>query len=329
MKILIVRFSSIGDIVLTTPVVRCVKQQLKEVELHYLTKSSYQSILKDNPNIDTIWTIQHSIKEVVEKLKAEKFDFIVDLHNNVRTASLKLQLRTSSKSFNKINFQKWLLVNFKKPISYKGHVVDRYFETVKSLGVTNDNQSCDYFIPETDQIDLRIHGLEAKKYLAVAVGAKFETKQLPVDKTIAVLKQIEFPIVLLGDRSDEEKANQIVAEIPCIDLTGKISLNASAWVVKNAKVLLTNDTGLMHIGSAFSTFIVSVWGNTVPEFGMYPYRPHHPDSFSIHEVQGLDCRPCSKIGFHQCPKGHFNCMRLQNTQEIAKSIQLFFQKQDF
>lgn len=326
MKVLIIRFSSIGDIVLTTPVVRCVKQQIQDVEVHYLTKSSYQIILQNNPYIDKVWTIKNTIDEIVEELKKERFDFIIDLHHNLRTASLKTKLRVPSKAFPKINFQKWLLVNFKKPISYQGHVVDRYFETVQSLNVVNDQKSCDFFIPEEDQIDLRINGVEPKNYLAVAVGAKFETKQLPIEKTIEVLKKVSVPIVLLGDRSDEEKANEITKEIPCIDLTGKINLNASAWMVKNAKILLTNDTGLMHIGSAFDTYIVSVWGNTVPAFGMYPYRPNNKDSYTIHEVLGLNCRPCSKIGFHKCPKGHFNCMMLQDTDKIAEAIRLFVEK---
>lgn len=323
MKILIVRFSSIGDIVLTTPVVRCVKEQIKEVEVHYLTKSSYSILLNGNPYIDKVWSIRDSIDEVIDDLKAESFDFVIDLHHNLRTASLKRKLNVQSKAFPKINIQKWLLVNFKKPISYKGHVVDRYFETVTALGVKNDGKPCDYFIPKEDEIDLRLHGLEEKSYLAVAIGAQFETKQLPIEKTIEVLEKVSVPIVLLGDRNDENKANKISEKIPCVDLTGKINLNASAWVVKNAKVLLTNDTGLMHIGSAFDTSIVSVWGNTVPEFGMYPYRPNNKDSYTIHEVKGLDCRPCSKIGFHKCPKGHFNCMMMQNTDEIAEAINSF------
>lgn len=329
MKVLIVRFSSIGDIVLTTPIIRCIKQQIEGAEVHFLTKQAYQILIQDNLYIDKLWTIQKSINEIIPQLLNEKYDYVVDLHNNIRTRGLKLKLKAKNYTFNKINLQKWLLVNFRKPISYNGHVVDRYFDAVKALGVKNDLLPCDFYIPETDNIDLRIYGIEEKKFLAVAIGAKFETKQLPISKTVEVLRKVSLPIVLLGGKEDEEKGQRIAQEIDCLDLTGKINLNASASIVKRAKVLLTNDTGLMHIGACFNTYIVSVWGNTVPEFGMYPYRPMKKESYTIHEVKNLDCRPCSKIGFHECPKGHFNCMTMQNTDEIAKAINLFVEKEDF
>jgi len=323
MKILVVRFSSIGDIVLTTPVVRCLKKQLPGVEIHYLTKSSFRTILENNPYIDKLWTIGKSTDEVIPDLKKEKFDYLIDLHHNIRTLGLKWKLGVKSFSFEKLNFQKWKLVNFKIPMTYKGHIVDRYLKTAEPLGVKNDGQPCDYFIPEQDEIDLRFYGLEPKKYIVVAIGAQFETKQFPVSKTIEVLKKQELPVLLLGGKQDEEKAARISEELPCLDFTGKLSLNSSAYIVKNAAVLLTNDTGLMHIAACFSTKIVSVWGNTVPELGMYPYMPQNEKSYTMHEVQGLKCRPCSKIGFHACPQKHFNCMLKQDTVAIASTIKSF------
>jgi len=324
MKVLIVRFSSIGDIVLTTPVVRCVKEQIPNVEVHYLTKIGFKIILEDNPHIDKIWTIKDSINEVVENLKKEKFDYLIDLHNNIRTVSLKAKLRVKSFTFNKINIQKWMLVNFKRPIRYQGHVVDRYFETVKKLGVKNDQLPGEFFIPKGDEIDLRMYGIENHQYIAVAVGSQFETKEMPVELLIDVLKVQKLPIILLGyGARDNQRANEIEKAIPVIDLTSQLNLNSSAYVVKNCKVLLTGDTGLMHIGACFPIKIVSVWGNTVPEFGMYPYLPQSPENLTIHEVKDLDCRPCSKIGYHECPKGHFNCMMLQDKSAIANAIKKF------
>lgn len=327
MKILVVRFSSIGDIVLTTPVIRCVKQQVSNCELHFLTKSAFKIILENNPYIDKLWTINQSIDEVLTQLKAEKYDYVIDLHHNIRTLNLKRKLGVKSSSFNKLNIQKWLLVNFKKPINYTGHIVDRYMDAVAPLGVKNDNKLGDYFIPTEDRMDLRVYGIEKKKYIAVALGAQFETKQTPSSVLIETLRNQELPIVLLGGKQDSLRADEIAAVIPCVDLTGKINLNGSAYVVQQAKVLVTNDTGLMHIGACFSDVkIVSIWGNTVPEFGMYPYRPNQSESFSIHEVKDINCRPCSKIGFHKCPKGHFNCMLRQDTAEIDRQIALFVKK---
>lgn len=327
MKILIVRFSSIGDIVLTTPVVRCVKQQLADAEVHYLTKSSFKILFEHNPYVDKLWVIQKSVDEVISELKKENFDYVIDLHHNVRTLGLKLKLGVKSFSFNKLNIQKWKLVKFKQPMKYHGHIVERYFDTVKSIGVSNDGLPCDYFIPKDDEIGLRVYGLEEGNYIAVAIGAQFETKQLPVSKLIEVLQNQDLPIVLLGGKTDEAKAEEIQRHIPCIDMTGKLNLNSSAYVAKNARIVLTNDTGLMHIAACFPNVkIISTWGNTVPDFGMYPYLPTRSSDYSIHEVKNLSCRPCSKIGFHECPKKHFNCMLQQDSEAIRNQIQLFSKK---
>lgn len=317
MKILVVRFSSIGDIVLTSPVVRCIKQQIPNVELHFLTKKSFKSIVSDNPYIDQCITIEKSINEVIDQLKREKYDFIVDLHQNVRTLSLKLKLRVPNATFPKLQIKKWLLVNFKKEIKTKVHIVDRYFKAVEKLNVHNDGLPCDFFIAPQDEINIADHGLVPGKYISFAIGAQFATKRMPVAKMIEVLKKIQAPVVLLGGNMDYETGEKLTISPKIINFCGKFNLQGSASIVKQSKILLTHDTGLMHIASAFQIPIVSVWGNTVPDLGMFPYYPSAPEKYSIHEVQGLTCRPCSKIGFQSCPKKHFNCMQLQNAEVIA------------
>lgn len=126
--------------------------------------------------------------------------------------------------------------------------------------------------------------------------------------------------------NDEERGKEIESELiatgkSVINAINQFSLPESSSIVAQAKILLTNDTGLMHIATAFSIPIVSVWGNTVPELGMYPYYPNRKDLFSIHEVKNLNCRPCSKIGYKSCPKKHFNCMMLQDSNAIAQDIE--------
>lgn len=323
MKILIVRFSSIGDVVLTTPVVRCVKQQLNDVELHFVTKKSFRTVLEGNPNIDKIHTIEKSIDEVITDLKREKYDVVIDLHNNVRTLSLKRKLGAKSYTFPKINFRKFLLTAFKINRMPKLHVVDRYFKTVEPLGVKNDLLPCDFFLTAADEVDLGGYGLEANGFVAVAMGAQFATKQMPLDLMAKALEPINIPIVLLGGPMDEERSSTLVKVLNrenCIDFCGKLSLRQSAYMTKTARVILTGDTGLMHIASCFETPIVSVWGNTVPDFGMYTYAPSKPEIFSNHEVLGLPCRPCSKIGYQSCPKKHFKCMLDQDTEKISNDI---------
>ncbi|MBW7868348.1 MAG: glycosyltransferase family 9 protein [Brumimicrobium sp.] len=324
-KILIIRLSSIGDIVLISPIIRCVKQQLKDAEVHVLTKGQYQTLYNTNPYVSKIYTWEEENATSFAGLKAENYDFVVDLHKNIRTSKVKTILHKKGKSFPKLNFQKWLLVNFKKDILPNIHIVDRYFEAVKPLGVTNDQKGLDFFI-QMDEEAFKKKFTFTDKYIVVAVGAKFATKRMPPKKLSEVLDGLPLPIVLIGGKEDQDSAQQIVELLPNQKITntcGLLSFQESAQVIKDAQVIVTHDTGMMHIASAFELPIVSIWGNTVPAFGMYPYRPQAPNSYSIHEVLGLDCRPCSKIGFDTCPKGHFNCMMLQDTVAIQKRILQF------
>jgi ADP-heptose:LPS heptosyltransferase len=324
MKILVIRFSSIGDVVLTTSVVRCLKLQTN-AEIHFITKEGFKSVLKDNPYIDKLITIKSSIKEVEADLKKEQYDWIIDLHKNIRTLSLKQKLKVPSRSFPKLNKEKWLLVKFKINKMPKLHIVDRYFETVKHLGVVNDNLPGDFFIAPESEVNIQSTFSITEKFVAIAIGAQFATKRLPFEKLKEVISKINSPIILVGGPTDTELATSIVEAFPSkqiLNACGGLSLQQSASIVSQASVLLTNDTGLMHIAACFKIPIVSVWGNTVPELGMYPYLPNHSELYSIHQVENLSCRPCSKIGYKKCPKGHFNCMNLQDTVAIADDVNL-------
>lgn len=308
-KILIIRFSSIGDIILTTPVLRCLKKQLPETEIHYLTKKSFRSILESNPYISKIHTIEKDVSEITSALKEENFDEIIDLHNNLRTLQTKLLLRKRSSTFKKLNFRKWLLVRFKINVMPKLHVVDRYLETVKHLGIKNDTLGLDYFIPAKDEVDLQtLPTAHQKGYIGFVIGAKHFTKQLPVEKAISICKKINQPLVLLGGKEDRDRGERIANAVggSVYNACGVYNLNQSASLVKQATRIISHDTGLMHVAAAFKKDIISVWGNTVPALGFSPYKPG-PGS-KIVEVQGLSCRPCSKIGYDKCPKGHFKCM---------------------
>ena len=310
LKILVVRFSSIGDIVLTTPVVRMLKKQLN-AQVHYLTKSSYVSLLKNNPYIDSVYQIENSITEVIADLKKEKYDYVIDLHSNLRTQILRLRLGVPAKSFNKLNMEKFMLTNFKIDNMPKVHIVDRYLETVKHLGVKNDNQGLDFFLSPNDKIDISIF---PKDYIVFVIGGQHATKILPNEKIISIIKKVNKPVLLVGGPDDFERGEQIITNTNnTINTCGKYSILQSASLVQQAKMVITHDTGMMHIAAAFQQKIYSVWGNTVPEFGMYPYM--QSEQSKRIEVKGLNCRPCSKIGYDKCPKGHFKCM-----QEIDENL---------
>ncbi len=315
LKILIIRFSSIGDIVLTSPVVRCLKQQLHSAEIHYLSKKAFSTVLENNPYIDKLHLLDGALWTVMPQLKAEKFDYVIDLHNNVRTMRVKSQLGITSFSFNKLNIKKWLLVNFKINMLPDIHIVDRYLKTVEFLGVRNDGKGLDYFLSKEYFVEELLPSSHAN-YIGLVIGAQHATKRLPVHKLVEICTLINRPIVLLGGKEDVEIGNQIVCETGSYVFNGcgKFSLDQSAFLVKMATRVITHDTGLMHIAAAFKKDITSVWGNTVPEFGMYPYAVAHSKMI---EVKGLNCRPCSKIGHLKCPKGHFKCMNEHNATEIV------------
>jgi ADP-heptose:LPS heptosyltransferase len=320
-KFLVVRFSSIGDIVLTTPVLRHLKNQVEGAVVHYLTKPSYSEILKANPYVDQIHEYNGDSMDIINMLRKEGFDYIIDLHHNARSARIKLGLKRMDFSVNKLNFQKWILVNFKIDRMPDKHLVDRYLETIEQFIDFRDEKGLDYFIPEGDEVPPEtLPGVFRNGYVALAIGAQHETKKLPLGSLVSLCRGLEHPVVILGGKDDRDTGNRIMeanADKEIFNACGHYRINQSASLVRQAKLLITHDTGLMHIGAAFGKRIITIWGNTVPAFGMSPYRS---DNGSVSfEVGGLSCRPCSKIGFRECPRGHFRCMKDQDLEGIIRT----------
>ncbi len=326
MKILILRFSSIGDIVLTTPVIRCIKTQFPNYKVHYATKKQFENLLITNPYIDKLHLLDKDIKLLIKELKAENFDLIIDLHNNLRTKIIWLNLRIKRYAFDKINLEKWLYVNFKIDWLPHVHIVDRYMTTVAPLGVKNDGKGLDFFINENTSLQ----NIEIpQSYLVYAIGGQHATKKLPQNKQIELANSIKENIVLIGGKEDETDGEKLAEQCPSVlNLCGKLSIHQSALLMQNALKIYTHDTGMMHIAAALQKPIVSIWGNTTPRFGMYPYYGIINEELimkndelgmnneelrmnNFKEINNLSCRPCGKIGFNQCPKGHFKCMEEQ------------------
>lgn len=330
MKFLIIRFSSIGDIVLTTPVIRCLKQQVPGAEVHFLTKASYRNLVDANPYIDKVQVLGSSWDLMMHQLETEQYDYIIDLHHNLRTLRIKKSLRAAkSFSFDKLNIEKWLLTALKINRLPQVHIVDRYLATLDRFNVVNDGQGLDYFFPETDKIiDKDLPMSHRFGYVGVVIGAALNTKKLPVHKLKDLCALINHPVILLGGPEDRTEGEEIASidPIKIYNACGKFSLHESAHMVQLAKLVVTNDTGLMHIAAAFKKPIISIWGNTVPEFGMGPYYGNEKVKNEIFEVKQLGCRPCSKIGYRKCPKGHFKCMELQDTKQITQSVHSFLSK---
>jgi ADP-heptose:LPS heptosyltransferase len=324
MKVLVIRFSSIGDILLTSPLLRCLKQQLPGAEVHFLTKESFHDLVEHSPYVDRVHVLKDDLGEVVRTLKRERFDQVIDLHHNARTLRVKLALGRPSKTFAKLNFKKWLLVNFKRDRLPRIHIVDRYLATVEHLGVKNDGKGLDLFIPQDREVDLTtLPAAHRNGYIALCIGAGHFTKRLPRHKLIELAGKLHGPLVIIGGPDDRATGRAICDAVGAraFDATGRYDLMGSSSLIKQAAAsVIAHDSGAMHVASAFRKELVSVWGNTVPAFGMGPYMPEHPERAYISEVRGLDCRPCSKIGFDQCPRGHFRCMEKQDLDGIAARV---------
>lgn len=334
MKILFIRFSSIGDIVLTTPVVRCTRAKFPDAEIHFLTKKSFVPILESNPHINAVYGLEGDIQPVLLQLIANRYDVIIDLHKSLRSRyvrSILTQVFNSSiqiYSFNKLNLKKWLLVNFKINQLPDKSIVERYFEGVRSLGVINDGQGLDFYIDPEHQLkkdDLPLS--HSQGYVVCSIGGQHATKKMPIKKWQSLCSTIPYPLIIVGGKEDAEDGQNLSALDPVriYNACGKFSIPESAEIIRRAKLVITHDTGMMHIAAAFKKTIISIWGNTVPELGMFPYygynnlKTNRAPELTIIESE-VGCRPCSKIGYSACPKKHFNCMEGINILAIEKKV---------
>jgi len=324
-KFLIVRFSSMGDIVLTTPVIRCLKQQYPNCEIHYLTKQSFSQLIINHPGIDKIFNIQDGLNDIIIDVKKEKYDLIIDLHNNLRSTILKIRLRRPSVTFCKLNIRKWIAVALKINRLPGVHIVDRMMKTVKHLGVQYDGQGLDYFPGNAVSISSEINSFISNHpdFFVFSIGGTYFTKRCPSEKVIEICRMINMPVILIGGPEDFANAELIASrhELISLNTCGKTSIEQSALLIEKSKFCISNDTGMMHIAAALKKPVVSLWGNTIPEFGMTPFLP---DDFSpepaVIQVSGLSCRPCSKLGFSSCPKKHFRCMNDIHVPEITRYL---------
>lgn len=269
-----------------------------------------------NPYITKKWVFQKGDAELIRQLKNESFDLVFDLQKNISSKKIISALSIPNKTFDKKNISKWLYVNFKYPALKIPHLVDRYFE---AFDLKNDGKGLEFFIDPS----LSEQG-PSEKYICIALGAAHNTKQIPDSIVMQICDRVKTKIYLLGGPQDKEKGENIAkGRVHVENCAGFYSIHQSGQKLSSAQLLVTGDTGLMHMAAALSVPTVVLWGNTVPEFGMSPYYGEE-DVFTFnHEVKGLSCRPCSKLGKRKCPKTHFNCMNKQNIELIVEQILSF------
>lgn len=325
-KILVIRFSSIGDIVLASPVLRCIKKQLPDTELHFVTKKSFSLVSIANPYVDRFFYYDDNMDELLLELKAENYDYVVDLHKNFRSRLIRRSLKKKAFVIDKLTVQKFLLTQFNINIMPKRHITQRSLDTVKPLGVTDDGAGLDYFIPAGDRIQMSdIPVAHSLGYIAIAIGASYETKKLPLHKLQELCKKIDHPIILLGGKEDAGMGEMIAAQNPTkiYNACGKFNLNESADLIRRSRLVISHDTGLQYIACAFNKPVIAIWGGTSPKLDVEPYygtafsgaMPPYENIFL-----NLRCQPCSKYGTRTCPLGHFNCMEKQDIDAIVQRV---------
>lgn len=331
MKFLVIRFSSIGDIVLASPVMRCLKKQVETAELHFLTKNSFRAVTEANPYIDKFFYLNNDLDAVIEQLKAEDYDYVIDLHNNFRSKKIRRALGKQSQVIDKLNWQKFILTNLHIDVMPGRHITQRSLDTLEPFGVHDDGLGLDYFIPDNDRIreeDLPTSHLAG--YIAVVIGASYYTKKLPVEKLQELCQAIEYPLVLVGGKEDMKEGEAVAAIDPVkiYNACGKFNLNESADIVRRSNLVISHDTGLQYIACAFQKPVLAIWGSTSPKLDVEPYfgskgmKNGAEEKYENILVPGLSCQPCSKYGTRKCPRGHFKCMKNQDTMAIeAKAME--------
>lgn len=326
-KFLIVRFSSIGDIVFTTPLIRCLKEQYPGAEIHYVVKKKFAMVLANNPYIDQLHFFEGNLMDLVARFKQEHFDYIIDLHKTIRSYLLRFLLRRKVLTFRKLSIEKLLITRLGVDLLPKNkHIVERILDAVKPLNVYNDFKPVDYFLRPDEQFDIRTLPAHFQQgFVAFVIGGQHFTKRLPFEKLRAICSQLQRPIVLVGGPEDKAVADQLERELGdfVYNVCGRLSFNTSVSVIAQATVVVAHDTGLLHIAGAFNKPVVSVWGATSPDkFGVWPYLIS--DHYEA-RVPGLRCHPCSNFGTESCPRGHFACMWRQDEKAIVNEVRRMMQ----
>lgn len=321
-RILIIRLSSLGDILLTTPFIRSLKSKFPKISIDVLIREEYADTLKLNNYLDNLYFYnkdEQINKNLIESLKLNNYDFVIDLQNNLRSRKITKVLNIDYARFFKHSFDKFLLVNFKiNRLKPEENIPARYAKTIKDFSL--DNKRLDLF---TDRFpDKKIAG--KNNLIGFCPGARHFTKRWPKENFIELgnkLSDSGYTVLLFGGKSDRELCSEISRQINgSIDLSNDNNLLQTVADMKLCKIIICNDSGLMHVASSTNAKVVAIFGSTVKEFGFTPYKCDH----LILENNSLTCRPCSHIGRESCPKKHFECMKSLKPETVFNKIQALF-----
>lgn len=325
MKILVIRFSSIGDIVLTTPVMRVLKKQLKDAQIHFLIKKQFASIVESNPYVDKVYSFKDNLPKLIRDLKEEKYDYIIDLHKNFRSYRIRWALGVKTLSYRKLSVEKFLLTKLGINRMPGRHITQRCLDAAAKLGVVDDGLGLDYFIPPQDRVSTpQLPQAHQSGFVAIVIGASYYTKKLPVHHLQVLCREIKEPIILVGGPEDSKDGEQIasVDMQRIFNACGKFNLHASADLLRQSRIVISHDTGMQYIACALQKKVLAIWGGTSPKLDVEPYYGTQQKEV-LHQnfvVPHLPCQPCSNYGTKTCPKGHFKCMEQQDVKKIVACV---------
>ncbi|NIA31884.1 MAG: lipopolysaccharide heptosyltransferase II [Actinobacteria bacterium] len=332
-KILIIRASSIGDILLATPLLRLLRRQFPSAETAIVIKKQFTDLVRTNPNINNVIVFDSTggLKElgrIRREIKKQHFDIIIDIHQNFRSYYWRVFQKARIYSFKKYRIKRFLLVRFgwnfyKKIIP----VYRRYIDSVKELGIEDDEQGLEFFpdksVCESTMAILAEQGFQAKKpTIAIAPGASFANKRWPWDHFAAVAQKLgteqNAKVLLLGGKDDATITQQITGKCgkQVTDMAGKLDLMQTACALAACQLIITNDTGLMHLANALKIKTIAIFGPTTRELGFFPDERIS----TVIENNNLTCRPCTHIGSDKCPKKHFRCMKDIRPEDVYNIV---------
>ncbi len=319
-SILIIRLSSLGDVLLTTPLIRTFKKKYPNIEIDFVVKESYLEALKYNIHLRQILTYHPDrTNELIKQLKEKRYNLVIDLQNNLRSRKILKNLGVETVVFKKPTFKKFLLVTTKINLLKDKMSIPFYYS--KSLdNLQLDENGLDLFIPQDVESKLK----KDEKYIGFCPGSRHFTKMWPAEYFIELgnmLTKEGFKIVLFGGKDDKEIVKFIEGKIKnSINLCNDNKLLQTAEDMKKCSLIVCNDSGLMHTATAVKTPVAAIFGSTVQEFGFAPYKAKS----IILENKSLSCRPCSHIGRDECPKGHFKCMLDIKPKDVYNNIIQFY-----
>jgi len=326
-KVLIIRFSSIGDIVLTTPLLRMFKSTFPECEIDFLVKEKYRELLENNPHVNRILTLaSDKFWTLIQEIKRRDYDMVIDLQMDIRSLLMSiLSGHFKRKTYNTRRFKRFILITFRKNY-YKEikSVPLRFLEAVEDLGVKDDGIGVDFYYSSSEKktVTDRLKSdniTNINSLIVLAPGAGRKTKRWPVKRYAEVgefLIDAGYNVVTIGDKTDKNICNQIAEKSGNIkNYAGELTLQQVGALLSMAQLLITNDTGVMHIGTAVCQNVIAIFGPTTEILGFYPFRGNA--KVIEHE---LYCRPCSYHGTDTCPQKHFKCMKSISVKEVIDEI---------